>query len=152
MSSATASADSVVGWIDGASRGNPGDAGFGVLIQLDGQEEEILGFLGRTTNNVAEYAALVAALTWADRCGVDRLELRSDSELLVRQLSGIYKVKAPHLVPAYLEALRLRRRLSDFSIHHVRREQNRLADALANRAIDERTPKPDWLSLESLAG
>jgi ribonuclease HI len=135
-------------WVDGASRGNPGDAGFGVLFELDGQREEIVGFLGRTTNNVAEYAALVAALTHAVESGCEALELFSDSQLLVRQLEGAYRVKAAHLVPIFLRVLSLRRHLERFTVHHVPREQNREADALANRAIDQREPAPAWFALE----
>ncbi|MGH9379892.1 MAG: ribonuclease HI family protein [Thermoanaerobaculia bacterium] len=134
-------------WIDGASRGNPGEAGFGVLFELGDQAHEITGFLGRTTNNVAEYCALVAALTYAAERGVKRLGVRSDSELLVKQLTGEYKVKASHLVPLFLEVLRLKRGFEAFQIRHVRREENRLADRLANRAIDEREPLPAWLTL-----
>ncbi len=136
-------------WIDGGARGNPGPAGFGVFAELetaDGVEPtEIYGFLGSTTNNVAEYTGLLAALEWAARQGVERLDLRSDSELLVKQLSGQYKVKAPHLVPLFARASALRRRIPQLSIRHVRREENKQADALANRAMDERTPPPDWL-------
>lgn len=135
-------------WIDGASRGNPGEAGFGVLFERDGGREEITGFLGRTTNNVAEYAALVAALTHAVHSGCTELELFSDSQLLVRQLEGAYRVKAAHLVPIFLRVLALRRDLSRFSIRHVPREENLEADALANRAIDRREPAPDWFELE----
>ena len=135
-------------WIDGASRGNPGEAGFGVVFEVGGDTQEITGFLGRTTNNVAEYAALVAALSLACRRGVDGLLLHSDSQLLVRQLSGAYKVKAPHLVPIFLKVLELRRRIRRFQILHVRREQNREADRLANRAIDLREPLPPWLDLD----
>lgn len=135
-------------WIDGASRGNPGEAGFGVLFQADDRDTELKGFLGRTTNNVAEYAALVAALTMALRSGCQELRLYSDSQLLVRQLNGAYRVKAPHLVPIFLKVMALRRQIPRFSIEHVRREQNRDADALANRAIDERAPIPAWLELE----
>ena len=135
-------------WIDGASRGNPGEAGFGVVAHDDGVVEEIAGFLGRTTNNVAEYAALVAALTFARRREAGRLHLFSDSQLLVRQLSGVYRVRAPHLVPIFLKVLELRRGIPDFEIEHVPRAENKAADALANRAIDERMPTPDWLELE----
>ncbi len=134
-------------WIDGASRGNPGEAGFGVIFELRDRSHEIAGFLGRRTNNMAEYAALLAALTFAVRSGVRRLTLFSDSELLVRQLDGSYRVKAPHLKPAFLEALRLRRAIPHFRVEHVPRGQNRQADLLANRAIDERTPLPEWLEL-----
>lgn len=136
-------------WIDGGARGNPGPAGFGVFAELDTaagiEPTEICGFLGDATNNVAEYTALLAALGWATRQGVERLDLRSDSELLVKQLSGQYRVKAPHLVALFARAAALRRRIPQLTIHHVRREENRRADALANRAMDERTPPPDWL-------
>ena len=134
-------------WIDGASRGNPGDAGFGVLFEAEEGEEEILGYLGRTTNNVAEYAGLLAALARGSRAGLDRLTVLSDSELLVRQMEGSYRVKAPHLVPYFLAALKLRRAIPRFSIRHVRRGENSRADGLANRAIDERAPLPAWLTL-----
>ncbi len=135
-------------WIDGASRGNPGEAGFGVLVELDGERREISGFLGRTTNNVAEYAALIAALTFAARHGITQLTLFSDSQLLVRQLSGAYRVKAPHLVPIFLKVLQLRRQMERLEIHHVPRHQNQEADRLANQAIDQRLKPPDWLELE----
>lgn len=135
-------------WIDGASRGNPGEAGFGVFLESDNGTAEIVGFLGRTTNNVAEYAGLLAALTWARQHEVDDLVIYSDSQLLVNQLSGAYKVKAAHLIPMFLQALRLRRGIRKVEAHHVPREQNREADLLANRAIDERTPFPSWLELE----
>jgi ribonuclease HI len=134
-------------WIDGAARGNPGDAGFGVLFERDGETTEVLGFLGRATNNVAEYAALVAALTLAGRLGVRRLDLYSDSQLLVRQLSGDYRVKAVHLVPLFLKVLALKRAIPQLKVGHVPRGENARADGLANRAIDERVPAPEWLEL-----
>lgn len=135
-------------WIDGACRGNPGEAGFGVVAEAGDGEEQLGGFLGRTTNNVAEYAALVAALSWAGRRGVERLELFSDSQLLVRQLNGAYRVKAPHLVPIFLKVLELRRALERLDAKHLPREENRHADKLANLAIDQRTAPPRWLELE----
>jgi ribonuclease HI len=135
-------------WIDGASRGNPGEAGFGVLMECGGEQHEIIGFLGRTTNNVAEYAGLLAALGWATRNDVDELVLYSDSLLLVNQFSGAYKVKAAHLVPIFLQVMKLRRGIHSVKAHHVPRAQNNLADSLANRAVDERAPTPDWLELE----
>jgi ribonuclease HI len=119
-----------------------------VIIETDGETHEIAGFLGRTTNNVAEYAGLVAALTFAERQGLDNLTLFSDSQLLVRQLNGAYKVKAPHLVPIFLKVLKLRRSITRCDIQHLPREQNRQADRLANTAIDQRLPVPDWLELE----
>ena len=135
-------------WIDGAARGNPGEAGFGVILECNDERSELGGFLGRTTNNVAEYAALVAALTLAGRLGLSRLEVFSDSELVARQMSGQYRVKAPHLVPTFLKILALKRSLGSVVVQHVPREQNRDADRLANRAIDERLPLPDWLERE----
>ena len=135
-------------WVDGASRGNPGEAGFGVGIRNRTSVGEICGFLGRTTNNVAEYAALVAALTFAQRQSLEKLTIYSDSQLLVRQLTGSYRVKAPHLVAIFLHVIKLRQSIPVFQIHHVPREENREADQLANQAIDLRTPPPDWFELE----
>lgn len=136
-------------WIDGGARGNPGPAGFGVFAELETEtgveSAEIFGFLGNATNNVAEYTGLLAALEWALLERVERLDLRSDSLLLVKQLAGQYRVKAPHLVPLFARASSLKRRIPQVSIRHVRREENQRADALANRAMDERTPPPDWL-------
>ena len=136
-------------WIDGAARGNPGEAGFGVHLERDDGTEEICGFLGRTTNNVAEYAALVAALTWASEHGIEEMEVHSDSQLLVRQFEGQYRVKAPHLVPMFLRVVQLGRRIPELKVRHVPREENQDADRLANKAIDERVPLPDWLELET---
>lgn len=135
-------------WVDGASRGNPGEAGFGLLFRTGDQSVEICGFLGHATNNVAEYAGLVAALSLANKEQLDQLTVYSDSQLLVRQIQGRYKVKAPHLVPFFLKALKLRQQIPKFSIRHVPREENREADLLANLAIDQRAPLPDWLDLE----
>ncbi len=137
---------SAVGWIDGGSRGNPGPAGCGIVIELsDGRRETHTLFLGTTTNNVAEYAALLALLERAAALGVPRLEAHSDSELLVKQLKGEYRVKAPHLQPLWLRAAELRRGFTRFAISHVPRAANAEADRLANRAMDERAstlPRP----------
>jgi probable phosphoglycerate mutase len=124
--------------IDGASRGNPGPASYAVVIR-DPSGRIILELakkLGRETNNVAEYYALVAALDYAVSHGISALRIRSDSELLVRQIQGRYKVKSAELKPLYERATKLARQLSYFAIEHVRREQNRDADALANVALD----------------
>jgi ribonuclease HI len=125
--------------VDGASRGNPGDAGFGVHVaEPDGTTvAELYGHLGSATNNVAEYQGLLHALRWARDRGVQRLEIYSDSELLVRQMGGRYRVKNPKLQPLYREAAELVARFERVSLQHVPREQNRKADALANRALDE---------------
>jgi ribonuclease HI len=101
---------------------------------------------------VAEYAALLAVLTFARRRGIQRLQVHSDSQLLVRQLEGRYRVKAPHLVPLFLRVLQLKRQIPELRVTHVRREQNKDADRLANRAIDERAPVPEWLELEAEPG
>lgn len=135
-------------WIDGASRGNPGDAGFGVFLETDRTLEEIVGYLGQATNNVAEYAALIAVLTLAADRGIKKLVVYSDSQLLVRQVNGAYRVKAPHLVPLFLQALKLRQTIPDFTIEHVAREENKEADRLANQAIDQRAELPSWLEFE----
>ena len=133
--------------IDGASRGNPGPAGIGVLfLGPDGAVVERLHRgIGEATNNVAEYSALLAALERATTMGITDLEVYSDSELLVRQLQGRYQVKHPVLRPLYATARKRIAGLSRFAIHHVPRELNADADALANRGIDEavrRTRRP----------
>lgn len=124
--------------IDGASRGNPGPASYAVVIR-DASGKIVLELakrLGRETNNVAEYYALLAALDYASSHGIEALRIRSDSELLVRQMQGRYKVKSADLKPLHERASKLVRQLGYFAIEHVRREQNRDADALANVALD----------------
>jgi ribonuclease HI len=134
----TSSAPSAIAHIDGGSRGNPGPAGYGVRIERDdGTVEEMKQSLGVATNNVAEYRGLLAALTWAVRAGIGRLRIRSDSELLVKQMRGDYRVKNPGLQPLWEEARRLVRRIGDVRFEHVRRELNKDADRLANEAMDE---------------
>ena len=125
-------------YIDGAARGNPGPAGAGVWIEPRGEEgaEEHFEALGRTTNNVAEYRALLMALARAAELGAEDVEILSDSELLVRQINGHYRVKADHLKPLVSEAVRRAKNFRRFSIAHVRREQNRNADRLANLGAD----------------
>jgi ribonuclease HI len=128
--------------IDGASRGNPGPAAYAVVMR-DPNGNIILELgkrLGRDTNNVAEYYALLAALDYAASSGIKTLRIRSDSELLVRQMQGRYKVKSPDLKPLYERAVKLSRQLAYFTIEHVRREMNREADALANAALDSGAP------------
>jgi ribonuclease HI len=126
-------------WVDGGARGNPGPAGYGVLLRDEKGRTllQVWGFLGRTTNNVAEYRGLIEALTVALELGASRLEVRTDSELIQRQVTGVYKVRQPHLRELLLEVRALVGRLETFRILHVPREENQLADALANRAIDE---------------
>ena len=132
--------------IDGGARGNPGEAGCGIVLEAGGRREEHTVYLGITTNNVAEYAALLAALERAQLLGLDELAVRSDSQLLVEQMNGGYRVKAQHLKPLWLRARTLAAALRSFSITHVPRAANRAADALVNRAIDERVstlPRPE---------
>jgi len=124
--------------IDGASRGNPGPAAYAVVLR-DAEGKIVLELakkIGRETNNVAEYYALLAALDYAVNQGITALRIRSDSELLVRQLQGRYKVKSPELKPLHERASKMARQLGYFAIEHVRRELNRDADALANVALD----------------
>jgi ribonuclease HI len=124
--------------IDGASRGNPGPASYAVVLR-DPQGKIVLELaknIGRETNNVAEYFALLAALDYATTHNINALRIRSDSELLVRQMQGRYKVKSADLKPLYERAAKLARQLQYFAIEHVRRELNRDADALANVALD----------------
>lgn len=124
--------------IDGGSRGNPGPAGYGVRIEReDGSITELKQALTLATNNVAEYSGLLAALRWAVDNGIARLHIRSDSELLVKQMQGQYRVKNPGLQPLYQEACSLVRQIGRVTFEHVRREFNKDADRLANEAMDE---------------
>ena len=125
--------------VDGASRGNPGEAGCGAVIYDEHGEilKELYSYLGSSTNNVAEYRGLLMGLEGVIKLGGKRLQIRSDSELLVRQVNGIYRVKDEKLKVLYQKALGLLRRLEVYRIIHVRREHNKLADRLANLAIDE---------------
>lgn len=129
----------MVAYIDGGSRGNPGPAGYGVRIEdKDGTlVEELHGALGVATNNVAEYHGLLAALTWAADHELLALKIRSDSELLVKQMLGVYRVKNPGLQPLYQRARSLVSRIGRVGFQHVRRELNTEADRLANKAMDE---------------
>ena len=131
--------DMLVVYIDGGARGNPGPAGYGVRIEgLDGSlVQELHGALGITTNNVAEYNGLLAALRWAVDHGVRDLRIKSDSELLVKQMLGEYRVKHPGLQPLAAQARLLLMQLGRVSFEHVRREQNAEADRLSNLAMDE---------------
>ena len=128
----------ITAYIDGGSRGNPGPAGYGVQIVDDAGTvlAELHESVGTTTNNVAEYRGLLAALAWAVDHGVSPLHIRSDSELLVKQLRGEYRVKNPGLQPLYQDARSLVARIGRVTFEHVRREKNKEADRLANLAMD----------------
>ena len=129
--------------IDGGSRGNPGPAGYGVRIErADGSIVELKEALPLATNNVAEYSGLLAALRWATAHGIHTLHVRSDSELLVKQMKGLYRVKNSGLQPLYEEACALARRVGRVTFEHVRREFNKEADRLANEAMDEAASSP----------
>src|SRR5437764_12624011 len=124
---------------DGGARGNPGPAGYGVVIH-DAKGNKVAGlskYLGHQTNNFAEYQALIGALEYAVEHGPKALKVISDSELLVRQIKGIYKVKEPTLRDLYARASQLISKLQWFEIEHVLRGHNREADELANTAMDK---------------
>jgi ribonuclease HI len=129
--------------IDGGSRGNPGPAAYGVVIR-DGKGEivaRLKKYIGQNTNNVAEYFGLIAALDYAQTHGIRALRVESDSELMVKQMRGQYKVKSEDLKPLFERAKKMSQTLESFRIDHVYREQNRDADALVNQALDE-TARP----------
>jgi ribonuclease HI len=127
----------VTAFVDGASRGNPGPAGFGVFMRTErGEIIELCGYLGTTTNNVAEYTGLIEALLIAKQEGATELDVISDSLLLVNQINGQYRVKHPNLIPLFNKAMRLAREFRRFSIKHTLRAGNKEADRLANLAVD----------------
>ncbi len=131
-------------YIDGGSRGNPGNAGYGVYV-ADGQGNpvaELSRNLGNRTNNQAEYAALIAVLEFARTRQIEMLQVCADSELLVNQILGLYKVKNPELQVLHQRARSLISGLKSFSIRHIPREQNREADRLANQAMDQQERPP----------
>ncbi len=125
---------------DGASRGNPGEAGIGVLVEdsSGNRLREIRRYLGKATNNQAEYTALLIGLQVCREMGAEDISVFADSELLVKQMKGEYKVKHPLLLPLYTEAKKLTSGLKKFRISHIPRAQNAHADALANEAIDKK--------------
>ena len=130
--------------IDGGSRGNPGPAAYGVLVRdANGAAvAKLKKYIGRFTNNVAEYYGLIAAMDYAQSHGVRAIRIESDSELLVKQMRGLYRVKSADLQPLYERAQKMSKAFDSFRIDHVYREQNREADALANEALDETEGKP----------
>jgi ribonuclease HI len=129
----------IVAYIDGGARGNPGPAGYGVRIEgPDGAVvDELHGALGIATNNVAEYKGLLAALEWAVNHNENDVRIRSDSELLVKQMRGEYRVKHPGLQPLAARARLLLMQVGRVSFEHVPREQNVEADRLSNLGMDE---------------
>lgn len=131
----------VIANIDGGARGNPGPAAYGVVVRNAKGEilVELGEYLGSTTNNVAEYSGLLAALDWVVKEKHASVKVFSDSELLVRQMRGQYKVKSPDLKPLYDRAQALVRQLQHFAIEHVRRESNREADRVVNEVLDRKS-------------
>jgi len=128
-------------YTDGGSRGNPGPAAYAYVIKRPGQPDiEGKCYLGKTTNNIAEYTGLVKALEHAKQLGAKKLIVNSDSELMVKQLNGEYRVKNEGLRPLYLQAVELRKQFESVTIKHIYREQNSQADALCNEAMDDRSP------------
>lgn len=142
----TGAADSTKGpWLvysDGASRGNPGPAAAGALVidPSGAVVAEVSEPLGIQTNNYAEYQGLIKGLEAAKNLGAGTVEVRMDSELLVKQMTGVYRVKHPALIPLSLRANELRRQFDRVTFRHVRREFNKQADALANQALDAHRP------------
>jgi len=125
-------------FVDGASRGNPGPAAIGVTIK--DERGELITFIsrriGRATNNQAEYRAIIAALEEATRLGAKQVDIKMDSELVVRQINGEYRVKKATLKPLYQQVKQLQGLLRDFTVTHIPRRQNFEADKLANKALD----------------
>jgi ribonuclease HI len=128
-------------YIDGGSRGNPGDAGIGVYFP---GVVRIAEYLGTGTNNFAEYSALLTALRYAVFCRCEQLHVYADSELVVKQIQGEYQVKNENIRPLYQRAQRWIALIPSFSISHVRRESNKEADKLANLAMDTRRNSLKW--------
>jgi ribonuclease HI len=130
---------------DGGSRGNPGPAGIGVVLRAaDGTTLVTLGrFIGRATNNVAEYQGLITALEQARQLGARKIQIRGDSELIIKQMRGEYRVKHPDLQPLYQEAQELVRQFELMGIEHNYRHKNALADKLANLAMDRKADVTD---------
>ena len=128
----------IVVYIDGGARGNPGPAGYGVRIETahGDVEHELYAPIGLATNNVAEYRGLIAALTYLVERGYQEALIRSDSQLLVRQMQGRYRVRHPRLQPLYREAKTLEARLTLVTFEHIRRTENTAADRLSNIAMD----------------
>ncbi len=134
-------------YCDGASSGNPGDAGIGIIIEFpskkrsrfpEGEDKspiQISEYIGTTTNNVAEYTALIRGLEKAKTVGIKRIRVFLDSELIVRQINGIYRVKNRKLIPLWIKAKRILEAFDDYKVIHVEREENSEADRLAKAAI-----------------
>ena len=128
---------------DGASRGNPGAAGIGGVVTVDGRTCEFSRFIGITTNNVAEYTALIVALEKALESGAKEAEIYLDSELVVRQINGQYKVKHENIKPLFAKCISLLGRFNKYSVRHVPRELNKRADALSKKGANAKSSPAD---------
>lgn len=129
-------------YIDGASKGNPGPSGIGVVICKDGSTiKNISSFIGNATNNMAEYSALVCALKEALGLKAENIEINTDSQLLYRQLKKVYKIKSGNIIGLYNQAIRLCSAFKRVSIKNIPREENRGADKLANKGVKEGASK-----------
>ena len=129
-------------YIDGASKGNPGPSGIGVVICRDGRTiKNIASFIGNTTNNIAEYTALIYGLQEGLMLKVERIKINTDSQLLYRQLKRIYKIKNPNILGLYNQVQHLISAFNQISINHIPREANRGADKLANQAVKQALKK-----------
>jgi ribonuclease HI len=131
----------ITAYFDGGARSNPGPAGYGVYIVDDGGNvlAELSGSLGNTTNNIAEYNGLIAALQWAADRNMTQLAIKGDSQLIIEQMRGNYKVKNEGLKPLYLKARMLVMQIGNVTFEHVRREHNQEADRLSNVGMDGNT-------------
>ncbi len=125
-------------YIDGASKGNPGPSGIGVIVLRDGETlKNIASFIGNTTNNVAEYTALIYALQEGLLLKAENIEINTDSQLLYRQIKKIYKIKSANISGLYNQAMHLMSNFKQVSMKHIPREENRGADKLATKAVKE---------------
>lgn len=125
-------------YTDGASSGNPGESGIGVVLTIGDKRIELSEYIGRATNNVAEYRALLKGLEKARKLGLDKVEILLDSELLVKQIKGEYGVKSESLKTLYERVISLLRTFRSYSIRHIPREKNAAADRLARMAIKKK--------------
>jgi ribonuclease HI len=141
-------------YIDGAARGNPGPAGYGIVARAeDGLTlAEAYGYIGEQTNNFAEYCSLLAALELAMKQGWERIAVKSDSELLVKQVKGEYKVKHEMLRRFHQRAMQLVRRFEGFAIEYIRRSENKEADKLAAKAVKGKKSEPKGINPIVIAG
>ncbi len=137
-------------YIDGASKGNPGPSGIGVVICRNGETiKNISSYIGEGTNNVAEYTAFLFALQEALKLKAQTIKINTDSQLLYRQIKGVYKVKHPNIIGLFNQARHLIAGFKEISIHNIPREQNRGADKLANKAVKDHHKKTGSLTVKS---